>query len=59
MNGTSYPVGTELKTAHGNRFVKVADDVWRVRGDWGVLDEWTLYTDKDVFGEVVATGVKK
>lgn len=59
MGGEKYPVGTELRTPHGNRFVKRADDIWHVRGAWGVLDEWTLYTDSDVYGEVIAEGVTK
>lgn len=55
----NYEIGTELRSPHGNRWVKVADNAWQVRREWGTLDEWTLYTDNEVFGEVIAAGVTK
>lgn len=52
-----HAVGTEIRTPHGTRWVKVALNTWRARSEWGVLDEWTDYDDRDVYGEVIATGV--
>lgn len=59
MSGERYAIGTELKTSHGTRWVKIGDDFWRARGEFGVLDSWTRYYDRDVYGAVVATGVTR
>ena len=53
MARSDLPVGTELRTAHGTRWVKTGPNEWRARAEWGVLDMSTLYTDQDVHGEVV------
>ncbi len=53
---SDYAIGTELKSPHGTRWVKIAPNRWHRRGDFGVLDEWTLYRDNEVYGEVVETG---
>ena len=53
MSGGQYPIGTELRTPHGTRWVKIAEDEWHARGDFGVLDAWSTYSDSEVYGEVV------
>lgn len=56
---SDYEVGTELKTPHGTRWVKVGPNQWHALGSFGHLDHWTLYRDHEVHGEVVGTGVTK
>lgn len=56
---SEYEIGTELRSAHGSRWVKVGPNQWYVRGSFGLLDQRTLYRDNEVSGEVVGTGVTK
>lgn len=55
----THPIGTELRSPHGTRWVKLGEDEWYARVGWGVLDMWTLYLDNEVYGEVIAEGVTK
>jgi hypothetical protein len=47
------PVGSELRTHHGTRWVKVAENKWHARGEWGTLDKRTVYRDDEVYGELL------
>lgn len=50
------PIGTEVRSPHGTRWVKVGDNSWRVRAEWGVLDNHSRYCDHEVYGEIVEGG---
>lgn len=53
MVDANLPIGTQIRSPHGNRWEKVGPNDWRVLGDWGAMDNWTSYLDADVFGEEV------